>query len=1104
MPRPILVGLLSVVAAVCVVTAASAVEPHAGMMRYPDVSETQIVFRYANDLWLAPREGGAATRLTSVEGYETFPSFSADGEHVVFRANYDGNSDIYTLPVGGGVPFRVTHHPSSELPFGWTRQGDIVFGAYGFGDSPHAYQLFTVDEDGGLPEKLPVPYGFNPAISDDGEWLAYTPYSRDFSTWKRYMGGRASDLWLFHLKDHTSRKLTDWGGTDSIPMWFGDQLYYLSDAGSKHRLNIWVYDLASGDTRQVTDHGEYDVKWPSIGPGPNGQGEIVYQLGSELRLLDLETERSHAVTISIPGDHHRVMPQIFDAAELIDDGNISRTGVRAVVSARGDIWSLPAENGTPQNLTRTNGVAERNPRWSPDGKWIAYTSDETDDYELYITQSDGKGETKKLTNDGLGYLENLSWSPNSERIAFLDQTGTLYVHTIDGGRTRKAHKFYSYHGGSFSWASDSNWIAFADHPSPNTNYVAYIYDIENDETHQVTSGAFDVTWPTFDRDGTYLYYASNSDFGTGSYDDTTWDWVYENTDRLYVVPLSAETESPFAPEVDVEEWDDEDADAEEEGEDENGDEDAEEDESDEEAEEEERIEIDFEGFERRAILLPIERGGFYNMAVNASGQLLCTRSGSTIILVDIENEDEMEQEVISDAYGFVMSGDGNKIGVWGNRGMAIMDAAPGQDWDGTVPTDGMLVEVEPRVEWRQVLRDAWRIYKYYFYADNLHGVDWDGVWDDYSVMIEHCGSRVDLSYVIGEMIGELNVGHAYYMGGEVYEDTPSVSVGLLGCEYELDDGAYRISRIFEGATWDGDAKGPLSQPGVDVKVGDYLLAVNGVPIDTDKDPWAAFQGLAGMTVTLTVSEKSKIDDDAREIVVETLDGESNLKYRAWIEKNRAYVAEQSDGRVGYAYVPDTGRRGANDLRRQFENARQYDALIVDERWNGGGQSPYPFVRMVSQPIVNYWTHRHQRGMDWAPEFGRPGPTCLLVNESAGSGGDSFPYIFRQLGAGKLVGTRTWGGLVGISGNPGLIDGGYCTVPTFAFVDLDGTWGIEGYGVAPDIEVVDDPALMVDGGDPQLDAAIEHMLDELTRHPIRHPDEPAFPDRSGMGVPESDW
>ncbi|MCD4690317.1 PDZ domain-containing protein, partial [bacterium] len=931
------------------------------------------------------------------------------------------------------------------------------------------------------------------------------------------MGGRASDVWLFNLKDYSSRKITDWGGTDSVPMWHDGDVYYMSDAGSNHRLNIWVYEADAGESRRVTNHGDYDIKWPSIGPGPDGDGEIIYQLGSKLMLLDLETERSSAVRITIPGDRPRLRTRTWDASDYIDDGDISSTGKRVVMSARGDIWSLPAESGTPQNLTRTNGIAERSPVWSPDGKWIAYFSDATDIYELYIMQSDGKGETRKLTSKKLGFLTDPVWSPNTERIAFWDHSGTLYVHDIEGGWTHKVHKAQNYHPVGMSWSSDSNWIALADRAGSNMNSVVYLYDVENEDTHQVTSGAFNATWPVFDRDGTYLYYACEMDYSSPTHSDNGGHWAYDQTDRLLVVPLLAETESPFAPEIDVEEWDEDDADGDEDAEGEDGDDgdadgdgddgDADGDGDDEDAEEEdEPIVIDLEGFEERSILLPVERGGFYNLAVNSSGQLLCMRRGgdTSIILVDIEDEDEMEQEVISGAYGFAMSGDGEKIGVWGEGGrIAVMDAAAGQDWDGTVPTGGMYVDIDPAVEWREVLRDCWRIYKYYFYATNMHGVDWDGVWDDYSELLPYCSTRGDLSYIIGEMIGELNVGHAYYMGGEDTEDTPDMSVGLLGCSYELENGAYRIARIYTGGKWDADSRGQLSQPGVDVEVGDYLLAVNGVPIDATKDPWAAFQGLAGMTITITVSEEPKVDDEAREVVVETLRGERQLKYRAWIERNRAYVEEQSDGRVGYVYVPDTGYRGQNELRRQFDGQRQRDALIVDERWNGGRYSPASIVQLVNLPVTHYWTNQYRKSPEWDLGYATPGPACMIINESAGSGGDSFPFLFKEMGAGKLIGTRTWGGLVGLSGNPGLIDGGHATVPTFAFFNKDGTWGIEGYGVAPDIEVVDDPALMVNGGDPQLDAGIKHMLDELIRNPIRHPDTPAWPDRSGMGIPESD-
>ncbi len=1109
-------GVLSciLVALAFVTTAAQAVEPHAGMLRYPDISATQIAFRYANDLWVVSREGGTAVPLSSPAGGESFPRFSPDGRTIVFMASYDGVRDLYTLPVEGGVPERITHHPSQELPCDWTPDGDeIVFYVYGMGDNPHAYQLYKVAAEGGLPEKLPVPYGTNGTISSDGQWLAYTPFSTDFSTWKRYMGGRAPDIWLFNLKDHTSRKITDWKGADTIPMWHGDKVYYLSDGGPHHLLNIWVYDLATGQRRQVTSHTDVDVKFPSVGPGDRGQGEIIYQLGPELRVLDLATEKSRVVRVTIPGDRPRIRPQLVDASEFIDEGDVSKTGKRAVVSARGDIWTLPAENGSPVNMTRTDGVAERDPSWSPDGKWIAYFSDETGEYELYINQSDGAGETKKVTSDKLGFMFAPVWSPDSKKIAFKDQRGAVYIHDIDGGGSKKIYQSQS---GSWSfrtnWSSDSNWLTFADSESPRSQSAVWLYDVANDEIQRVTSGMFAVTWPTFDREGKYLFFASNTDFENPVYDDVGENWSYPQTDQLYVVTLQDTTKSPFLPEVDEETWDDEDADGADEAKADEGDDDGEGEDADKDADEdeEEPIRIDLDGLEARAIALPVDRGAFFNLEVNADGKLLYVRrsgesrgGGTSIYLADLDDEDEMEKEVLSGAGSFAMSADGNKILAADGPRMAIVDAAADQSWDKALSTAGMTVEISPRNEWAQILRDAWRIHRDFFYAPNMHGVDWDRVYRKYEAMLPDCASRADLSYIIGEMIGELNVGHAYYFGGD-YEEAPTVSVGVLGCDFEMGDGAYRISRIYEGGAWDADARGPLSEDGVDVSVGDYLLAVNGVPLDPKMDPWAAFQGLAGSTVTLTVSAGPKIDDDARSVVVDLLGSDRDLRYRAWVEGRRAYVDEKTDGRVGYIYVPDTGVNGQNELVRQFGGQLEKSALIVDERWNGGGQIPTRFVELLNRSVASYWTMRYIDGVVPTPEYSIYGPKCMLINESAGSGGDYFPYWFREAGVGKLVGTRTWGGLVGLSGNPGLIDGGYVSVPRFAFVNKDGTWGIEGHGVDPDIEVVDDPALMWNGGDPQLDAAIDLMLSELKTGGYKPPKKPDYPDRSGMGIRPEDY
>ena len=1102
------------------VAAATAAAPHAGMLRYPDVSETHIVFRYANDIWTVPKGGGVAAPLANPVGNESLPRFSPDGETIAFMANYDGNYDIYTIPTEGGTPFRVTYHPNGERPVDWTPDGEIIFWAFGRGDHAQTVQLYTVPPEGGLPEKLPVPYGWNASISDDGKWLAYNPFASDYSTWKRYRGGRAADIWLFNLRDHSSKKITDWEGADTFPMWHGESLYYVSDAGPAHRLNVWVYDTKTGRSRQITKHRDYDVKWASVGPDA-----IVYQYGPELRLLDLKSESSSAVDVRIPGDHTTVRPQLFDAADEVHESGISATGKRAVVQARGDIWTIPAENGMPRAIARTDDAIERNPSWSPDGQWIAYLSDESGEYEIYVAQSDGRGETKKLTNRKGSYIEELFWSPDSEKIAFFDSSGTLYILEVESKDVTKVYKRATSGRGVYvSWSHDSNWLTFADRPTMREACSAvFLYNLEEDKLTQVTSTMFNDTWPTFDRAGDFLYYASMQDYTSFTSGDDFDTWVYDQTDRLLAVPLREDVEWPLIPESDEEEWGDEDAedkDGDEDAEDEDGDDDAEGKDGDDDAEDEdgdddaedeedeEPLVIDIEGFEQRAVLLPVERGGFYNLAVNHEGKLLCLRrsddGAGTLQLVDITDDEEMEKTVLTDVAGFDLSGDGQKVLAANETGsLAIVDAAADQSWDEMLSTAGMTAEIDPRVEWMATLRDAWRIMRDFFYDPGMHGVDWEGVKRQYEPMVEDCASRGDLSFVIGEMIAELNVGHAYYMGGDSTETPASVSVGMLGCDFELDHGAYKVSKIYQGGPWDSDARGPLSRPGIDVGEGDYILEVNGVPVDADRDPWAAFQGLAGMEVTLTVNEESSITDSVRHVVVEPVGSEGDLRYRAWVEKNRAYVAEKSGGRVGYVYVPDTAEAGRNNIARQFGGQMHMDALIIDERWNGGGWSPERFVELFDRHLGSYWAVRDVDEGEPEPGVGHYGAKCMLINESAGSGGDSFPFWFKERGVGPLIGTRTWGGLVGLSGNPSLADGGYMSVPRFAFYNKDGTWGIEGHGVDPDIEVVDDPALMVDGGDPQLDRAIEVMLDEVAGNPYVRVPKPEYPNRSGMGIRPED-
>ncbi len=1082
------------------------IQPHAGMLQYPDVSASHIVFLYANDLWLVSREGGVATPLASPNGQERYPKFSPDGSSIAFMGNYDGNTDLYTVPARGGVPQRVTHHPVTEVLTDWAVGDRLIYYAGGVHEYPRAQELFTVASTGGLPSKLPIPYGAVGAISPDGRWLAYTPHTRDSRTWKRYRGGMATDIWLFDLEGSASKKITDWEGTDTLPMWASNgQLLYLSDAGSNHRLNIWSYDVSSGEHSQVTSHADYDVKWPSIGPGPGGTGEVVYQYGSELRLLDVASGQANSVEVIIPGARARLRKQTHDVSDMIRSRGISATGQRAVVEARGDIWTIPAENGTPVNLTRSDDVHERYPAWSPDGRWVAYSSDASgESFELWVTQSDGLGEARALTDAARGFLYTPYWSPDSKRIAFWDQTSTLWLYSFEGDSLVRVTKNEGLSTGRVAWSSDSRWMTFTAAPDVRQPSSVQLYNVDTDELQQVTAGMFSDTWPTFDRDGDFLYFASLREVSGPIYEDFGSTWVYASTDRLYAVPLRDDVASPLLPEVDGESWDEDD---EEEGDDEGDESDSEDDDS---SDEPDPIEIDLEGFERRAIQLPVDRGSFLGLRVNDSGQLVYVRTASSellgsssIRLLDLEDDEEPEKVVLASADSFSLTADGKKLlAVDGDR-MAIVDASADQKMD-TLSTSGMVAHIDPRSEWRQIFHEAWRLERDFFYDPNMHGVDWAAVREQYAALLDDVASRDDLTYIIAEMISELNVGHAYYRPGS-REDTPRAGVGMLGAQFTLENGAYRISRILEGAAWDADARGPLSQPGIDVEEGDYLLAINGVPIDTSKDPWAALQHMAGQTVSLTVSNTPDDGPDARQVVVELNGGrrdENRLLYRSWIEANRAYVDEQTGGRVGYIYVPNTGINGQNDLVRQYYGQLTKEALIIDERWNGGGQIPTRFIELLNRPVANYWSLREGGDFVW-PYDAHHGPKCMLINGLAGSGGDYFPFWFRETGLGKLVGTRTWGGLVGIGGSPLLIDGTRLTAPNFAFYEKDGTWGIEGHGVDPDIEVVDDPALMVGGKDPQLDAAIELMLEELETRPYQPPTPPAYPDRSGMGLPESD-
>jgi len=1097
--------------------------PDARMLRFPDVSAESIVFSYAGDLWTVPRDGGTARRLSSPKGNEMFPKFSPDGRLIAFSGNYDGNTDVYVVGAQGGQPRRLTHHSASDLVVEWYPDGQHVLYRSGMvSPSGRFNRFFKQSIAGGLPQTLPLPYAELGSFSPDGSQIVYQFISREFRTWKRYRGGMASDLWLYDFLNNSAEKLTDFAGTDAVPMWHGDTIYFLSDRAADQKLNIWAYSLRSKQFRQVTDFAEYDVKWPSLGPNA-----IVFENGGQLYLLDLATENSRPIQVKVPDDLPRVRTEQKNVSNLIQNFSLSPTGQRALFEARGEVFTVPAKHGSVRDLTNTSGVAERYPAWSPDGKWIAYFADATGEYELYLHPSDGKGQPRQVTQGGAAFRYSPLWSPNSKLVAFSDKTGSLYITDVNDGEVTFIDKDEWSTMSSYTWSPDSRWLAYAK-SGANRHGNIMIYDVNDQTVRQVTSDFYDDGSPVFDAEGKYLFFRSNRSFDP-VYSDVDWTWIYPNSTQLFAVTLTKDTPSPLAPRSDEEkiEKDEKDKESEKgeksvksekgeaEGRDpneadaaedksEDGDKKDENGKDDKKKDEPKPVKIDFEGFERRVVALPIQAGNFGGLA-SVKGKLLFARympagarkpgePGGKLLYYDLKEREE--KTVIDNIDGYDLSADGKKILYKSRSTYGIIDVGENKKGgDGKVDSGDLRAWIDPRQEWQQIFTEAWRVQRDYFYDPNMHGLDWPAMKQRYGALLPYLASREDLNYIIGEMIAELNASHTYVGGGDI-ESPPRLNVGLLGCDFELDkdQSAYRIGRIYDGARWDAEQRSPLRAPGVDVKEGDYLLAVNGRPLDTSKDPWAAFQGLAGQTVTLTIGTTPDVND-ANDVLVEPMGSEFRLRNLAWIEANREKVEAATQGRVGYIYVPDTGQNGQNELVRQFNGQWTKDALIIDERFNGGGQIPDRFIELLNRPIYNYWARRDNR--DWqTPFLSHAGPKVMLINGWSGSGGDAFPYYFRMAGLGPLVGTRTWGGLIGMSGNPRPIDGGSVSAPTFGIYDTDGQWTVEGYGVDPDYEVENVPDRMVAGGDPQLETAIAVAMKQLDKQPPRRPQKPVYPDRSG--------
>jgi len=1075
------------------------------LMRYPDVSRDHIVFTYAGDLWIVPRAGGQARRLTAHPGDEIFPKFSPDGKQIAFTGDYDGNVDVYVMPSDGGEPRRLTYHPAADNVLGWTPDGKkILFRSNRFSQPPDITRLFLISPEGGNPEMLPVPRASLTSFSPDGERIAYLPTSQDFRTWKRYRGGWKPPIGIYDLKKNTYSELPNTTGMDLFPMWHGDTIYFINDGDGV--MNLYRYDLGTKKTAKLTNFTEYDIKWPSLGPDA-----IVFENGGALYTFDLATQKQTQIHVTVAGDDVEARPEIRKVADQIRGGAISPTGSRAVFEARGDIFTVPAEHGSPRDITMTPGVHEQNPAWSPDGKWIAYLSDKTGEFELYVRPQMGGDETR-ITTDGTMYRYGPVWSPDSKKLLFWDKSLRLWYVDVDQKQPVQVDQDHFQQIADGAWSPDSKWIAYSK-TGTNTQNALYLYSLDQKKASRITSGFYNDQNPVFDPEGKYLFLVSTRFYypSQGVFDQR---FNYYDSTGIFALTLQANEVSPFAPQSDEEKAADAEKADKDKAADKSGDQNAAggDNSKDQKAEEKapKPVQIDLDGLGNRIAQVPIPAGIYGNLSVRKGKVFYVStpqealeagnpsgggRPRGTLHVYDLK--DRSDKVLLEGVNGYDLTLDGSKVlyqsaNVWG-----ITDATPGKAkvGDGHLNTDAMETLVDPKAEWAEMLHEAWRIERDFYWDPGMGGLDWAKIEKRYAALLPYVKHRSDLSYLLGEMIAELSTSHTYVVPGESVPIT-RLSVGMLGADFTADQGYYRISKIFPGENWNPQTRSPLTDPGLKVKEGDYLLSVNGVPVHTDHEVYAYFQGLSGQTVTLHVNDKPGADG-AWDIVVRPVGSEAQLRYVDWVESRRKIVEQATGGRVGYMHVPDTSIAGIIMFDKYLNAQIGKEALIVDERYNHGGSIPDFYTEKLQRQLLAVLTPRNGDDSPF-PAQAIYGPKVMIVNELAGSGGDCFPWFFHHLKIGPIVGTRTWGGLIGYSREIPMMDGGSVTAPEFAFWTPDGggQWIVENHGVDPDYVVDQRPDLVVSGHDPQLEKAIQLAMDGLKKTPPL-PKRPAFPNKTQM-------
>ncbi|RDV14273.1 protease [Pontibacter diazotrophicus] len=1079
------------------------------LLRQPTVSEGHVAFVYANDLWIADRKGGSADlgyarRLTSNEGAETNPHFSPDGKWIAFTGQYDGNTDVYLIPVEGGQPKRLTWHPGSDDVTGWTPDGkSVLFISARHGHPTANARFYQVSVDQGMPQALKIPQAANGELSEDGLFAAYQPISFWDPEWRNYRGGQAQPIWIVDLKDY-SLKQTPQANKErhTSPVWMDGIVYFLSERDYAN--NIWSYNPQTEEVKQHTFHKQFDTKNLDA-----GAGMLVYEQGGYLHLLNPKTNETKQLTIEVRGDFDWARPRWADVSPTqLTHASLSPGGKRALFESRGEVFTVPKEEGDWRNITRTPGAADRYPTWSPDGKKIAWFSDATGEYQLMIGDQEGLTKPRSIAIPNPTFFFRPEWSPNNKYIAFTDTDYNLWYVEVANGKINKADtEGYAHPDRTLNpvWSPDSKWIAYT-RLLENQFKAVKVHNVETNQTLQLTDKMADALSPVWDESGKYLYFLASTNFGlnTGWLDMSSYD--HPVTRSLYMIVLSKDTPSPLLPRSDEElaqnnEEDEEDQELQ------DGNSKKKEKEvrtkSGQKGEEKVvkpavQVKIDMEGLSQRIIPVDIPERNYTGLLPGPEEQVfyleaIQNQQGDNLHRYSLK--DAKSTEYLTKVNDAAVSFDRKSLLYRSGSNWSIVSAtgsAP-KAGDGKLKVADIKVKVEPEAEWKQIFREGWRYQRDFLYVDNVHGAPWDKLYEWYSPWLEHVRHRSELHYMIDILGGEVSVGHSYTSGGD-FPDVKRVPIGLLGADYEVDKGYYRISNIYNGEAWNPDLRAPLRAPGLNINKGDYILEVNGVEVKAPENIYKFFEATADRQTVLRINSKPT-REGSRLVTVVPIANENGLRRMAWIEGNRRKVDELSGGKLAYVYVPNTGQGGYTYFNRYYFGQQDKKGAVIDERNNGGGSAADYMVDIMGRELHGYFNSKVGEHRPFTtPMSGIWGPKVMIVNEMAGSGGDLLPYLFRKMEIGPIVGTRTWGGLVGTWDTPPFIDGGRMVAPRGGFVDANGEWAVEGEGVAPDIEVMNKPADVIAGRDPQLERAVAEAMELLKTQEVILKPEPAAPNR----------